>query len=86
MGINIITRSMVTMFVIGIIYITFMPVIYLVSQQGFILSGVTLDPRGQYIVDNAYTIYQASGIIYIAGCIVWMFNASDRKSVSHGYE
>ena len=86
MGINIISRSMISMFLIGIIYLAFMPYIHMVTQDDFILTDMELDPRGQFIVDNAYLIYQASGIIFIVGCIVWMFNASDRKSVSSGYE
>ena len=72
MGINIITRAMVTFFLIGVIYLMFMPVIYMVSQPGFIDPNMVIDSRGQMIIDNAYLIYQASGVIFIVGCIKWI--------------
>ena len=84
MGINIITRGIVTLFLIGVIFLGLMPTVHDLSTNDELWEEVT-DSRAVFLRDNAMTVYYISGIFSLFTTIVWMLNASQSKGASTVY-
>lgn len=75
MGINTIGKGLITLFLIGIIYLSLTPMISNLAQDE-ILFGGEIDPGTAFLKNNVMLIYYASGLIAFLVVIIWMFNAS----------
>ena len=78
MGINTITRGIVTLFLIGLIFLALMPYVYNLSVDEGLWGNVT-DSRALFLRDNAMLIFYVSGLLGFITTIIWMFNASSNK-------
>ena len=84
MGINIITRGIVTLFLIGVIFLGLMPTVHDLATNDQLWENVT-DSRAVFLRDNAMTVYYISGIFSLFTTIVWMLNASQSRGASTVY-
>jgi hypothetical protein len=78
MAINTIGKGLITLFLIGIIYLGIMPTVSNLAEDPSLWSGVT-DSRALFLRDNAMLIFYVSGFIAFISTIIWMFNASSSK-------
>lgn len=78
MGINVIMRGIITIFMIGIIFLGLMPTVYNLSVDDGMWGNVQ-DSRALFLRDNAMLIFYVSGLIGFFTTIVWMFNASSSR-------
>lgn len=78
MAINTIGKGLITLFLIGIIYLGIMPTVSNLAEDPSLWTGVT-DSRALFLRDNAMTIFYVSGFIAFISTIIWMFNASSSK-------
>ena len=78
MGINTISRGMVTIFLIAIIYLGFTPTVHNLAVDEHLWGNVT-DSRSLFLRDNAVLIFQVSGVLSFFMTIVWMLNAATSK-------
>ena len=84
MGINIITRGIVTLFLFGVIFLGLMPKVHDLATNDQLWDGVT-DSRAVFLRDDAMTVFYISGIFSMFTTIVWMLNASQSKGASTVY-
>ncbi len=75
MSINVIVRGMTALFVVGIIFFGLMPTIYKLTVDPQLWDGIS-DSRAIFLKDNALNIFYISGVIFMFGIIVWMFNGA----------
>ena len=78
MGINTIARGIITIFMIGIIFLGIMPTVYNLSVDDGMWGDVQ-DSRALFLRDNAMLIFYVSGLLGFFATIVWMFNASSSR-------
>ena len=78
MAINTIGKGIITIFLIGIVYLGIMPTISNLAEDPSLWSGVT-DSKALFLRDNALLIFYVSGFIAFLSVIIWMFNASSSK-------
>lgn len=78
MGINTILRGIITIFLIGVIFLGIMPTVYNLSvDEG--MWGTVQDSRALFLRDNAMLIFYVSGLIGFFATLVWMFSASSSR-------
>lgn len=78
MGVNTIGKGIITLFLIGIVYLGMMPTVSNLAEDDQLWGNVT-DSRALFVRDNAMIIYYVSGLIGFFTTIIWMFNASTAK-------
>ena len=78
MGVNTIGKGILTIFLIGIIYLGFMPTMSNLAEDPAMWEGVT-DSRALFLRDNAMLIFYVSGLLAFFATIVWILNASTSK-------
>lgn len=78
MGVNVIGKGIITLFLIGIVYLGMMPTVSTLAEDENLWYGVT-DSRALFLRDNAMLIFYVSGVIAFFTTIIWMFNASTSK-------
>jgi hypothetical protein len=83
MGINVIVRGMTSLFLNGVIFFALMPTIYKLNVDPQLWDGVT-DSRAIFLKDNALNIFYISGLIFMFGIIIWMFNGASNKGSAYG--
>jgi hypothetical protein len=83
MGINVIVRGMTSLFLIGIIFFGLMPTIYKLNVDPNLWDGIT-DSRAIFLKDNALNIFYISGLVFMFGIIIWMFNGASAKGSTFG--
>jgi len=81
MGINTITKGVIALFVIGIIYLSMTSTIVTLADDPT-LFGEDLNPSTLFLRDNVLMIYYSSGIFAFFVIIVWMFSASSARGAS----
>lgn len=84
MGINVIMRGIITIFMIGIIFLGLMPTVYNLSVDESMWGDVQ-DSRALFLRDNAMLIFYISGLIGFFATIAWMFNASSSRGAVSQY-
>lgn len=78
MGINTITKGIIALFLIGVIYLGIMPTMSNLAEDPNLWVGV-VDSRALFLKDNAMLIFYVSGFISFFSVIIWMFNASSSR-------
>lgn len=78
MGINTITKGIIALFLIGIIYLGVMPTVSNLAEDPNLWVGV-VDSRALFLKDNAMIIFYISGLLAFFSIILWIFNASSSK-------
>ncbi|MFB5597697.1 MAG: hypothetical protein ACE5RJ_01595 [Nitrosopumilaceae archaeon] len=78
MGINTITRGMITIFLIGIVYLAMMPTVSNLAEDPVLWEDVT-DSRALFLRDNAMLLFYIGGVMGLVFAIVWMLQASSSK-------
>lgn len=78
MGINVTGKGLITLFLIGIVYLGLMPTVSNLAEDPSLWTGVT-DSRALFLRDNAMLIFYVSGLIAFFATIIWMFQASASK-------
>jgi len=81
MGINTITKGIIALFLIGIIYLGIMPTVSNLADDPSLWIGV-VDSRALFLKDNAMLIFYVSGLLAFFSIIIWMFNASSAKGAT----
>ena len=84
MGVNVIGRGLVVMFLVGIVYLAFMPHIATLTTDESLWADVA-DSRAIALRDNALLLYYIAGILSFVVIVVWMFNASSSKGASSNF-
>ena len=84
MGVNVIGRGLVVMFLVGIVYLAFMPHIAELTTNEALWVEVA-DSRAIALRDNALLLYYVAGILAFVVVVVWMFNASSSKGASSNF-
>ncbi len=75
MGINVIVKGIIALFLIGIIYLGVMPTVTNLADDPSLFDG-EVSSNTLFLKDNALTIFYVSGLLAFFSIIVWMFNAS----------
>ena len=78
MGVNVIGKGIITLFLIGIIYLAFMPHVVELTQDESLWADVS-DSRALALRDNALLLYYVAGLLAFVTLVIWMFNASSSK-------
>ena len=81
MGINTITKGIIALFLIGVIYLGIMPTISNLAEDPSLWVGV-VDSRALFLKDNALLIFYVSGLLAFFSIITWMFNASSARGAT----
>jgi len=84
MGISTITKGIIALFLIGIIYLGIMPTVSNLAEDPSLWIGVT-DSRALFLKDNAMLIFYASGLLAFFSIIIWMFNASSARGATSNF-
>jgi len=84
MGINTITKGIIALFLIGIIYLGIMPTVSNLAEDPSLWIGV-VDSRALFLKDNALLIFYVSGFLAFFSIIIWMFNASSAKGATSNF-
>ncbi len=85
MGVNIIVRGVLGLFFTGLIFLAMMPEIYKFTHDESRWGDVE-DQRALNIRDIIWSMYLATGMIVLFSILIWMINASTRKTASTAYE
>ena len=85
MGVNTIIRGVLSIFFIGLIWLSMMPEMYKITHNDAMWSEVE-DPRALGVRDMSWNMYLGAGVIAMFSTFVWMINASTRKTASTTYE
>lgn len=84
MGINTTLRGVIALFLIGFVWLGFMPTMNnLVSDDS--IWGDVIDSKALFIRDNAMTLYYVAGIIALFATIIWMLNSAQSKGAASIY-
>lgn len=84
MGINTTLRGIIALFLIGFVWIGFMPQMNnLVNDDN--IWGDVVDSRALFIKDNAMNLYYIGGIIALFATIIWMFNSAQSRGAASIY-
>ncbi len=81
MGINTITKGIISLFLVGVIYLGMMPTMANLAEDPNLWVGV-IDSRALFLKDNGMLIFYVSGLIAFFSIIIWMFNASSAKGAT----
>lgn len=84
MGVNTIGKGIITIFLIGIVYLGIMPTVSNLAEDETLWTGVT-DSRAIFLRDNAMMIFYVSGLIAFFATIIWMFNASTARGATTNF-
>tara|TARA_Y100001936_G_scaffold225688_1_gene244385 strand:+ start:567 stop:818 length:252 start_codon:yes stop_codon:yes gene_type:complete len=77
MAINVIIRTMVAFFALGIVFIIFMPIIYTLAFDTEIWDGMPTDVLANR--DNLYSVFLLIPIFGIGGIVLWAYMAATRN-------
>ena len=77
MAVNIIIRTLIAFFALGIVFIMFMPIVYTLALDQTIWDDMPLDVLANR--DNLYSVFLLIPIFGIAGIVLWMYMASTRR-------
>ena len=77
MAVNIIIRTMVAFFALGIVFIIFMPIIYTLAFDTEIWDGMPTDVLANR--DNLYSVFLLIPIFGIGGIVLWAYMAATRN-------
>ncbi len=75
MGINVIVKGIISLFIIGIIYLSMTSTVENLANDPSLFDG-EISPATMFLRDNVMMIYYMSGIFTFFVIIVWIFNAS----------
>lgn len=78
MGINTVLRGIITIFLIGFVWLGMMPTMNGLATDDGMWGDVT-DSRSIFLKDNALNLYYIAGLIALFSTVVWMLNASSSK-------
>ncbi len=84
MGINTITKGIIALFLVGIIYLGMMPVVSNLAEDPNLWIDV-VDSRALFLKDNAMLIFYASGLLSFFIIIIWMFQASTARGATSNF-
>lgn len=78
MGINTTLRGIITVFLIGFVWLGMMPTMNsLVTDDG--MWGDVTDSRAIFLKENSMNLYYIGGLIALFSTIVWMLNSASSK-------
>ncbi len=77
MAVNIIIRTMVAFFALGIVFIIFMPIIYTLAFDTDIWDTMPTEVLANR--DNLYSVFLLIPIFGIGGIVLWAYMASTRN-------
>ena len=77
MAVNIIIRTLIAFFALGIVFIMFMPIVYTLAFDQAIWDDMPLDVLANR--DNLYSVFLLIPIFGISGIVLWMYMASTRR-------
>ncbi len=81
MGINVIVKGLIAMFLIGLIYLSLTSTIVNLANDPTLFGG-ELNDGTMFLKDNVLLIYYTAGLISFFSIIIWMFNASSASGVT----
>ena len=84
MGISTITKGVIALFLIGIIYLGIMPTVSNLAEDPTLWVGV-VDSRALFLKDNAMLIFYVSGLLAFFSIIIWIFNASSARGATSNF-
>ncbi|MBL7014798.1 MAG: hypothetical protein ISR79_00360 [Nitrosopumilus sp.] len=85
MGINTITKGIIALFIIGIIYLSMTSTIVNLADDPTLFGG-EMNEGTLFLRDNVLMIYYMSGIFTFFVIIVWMFSASSASGASSQFQ
>ena len=85
MGINTITKGIIALFIIGIIYLSMTSTIVNLADDPTLFGG-EMNEGTLFLRENVLMIYYMSGIFTFFVIIVWMFNASSASGASSQFQ
>ncbi len=78
MAVNIIIRTLLSLFAIGIVFMLFMPIVYELAYNNSMWSTMPTEVLANR--DNLYSIFLLVPLIGVGGVVLWSYMASTRKS------
>lgn len=78
MAVNIIIRTLLSLFAIGIVFMLFMPIVYEIAYNNSMWSTMPTEVLANR--DNLYSIFLLVPLIGVGGVVLWSYMASTRKS------
>lgn len=84
MSASIIGKGLIALFLIGVIYLSMIPVVSNLAEDETLFNNVS-DPNILFLRDNTLTIFYASGFLVFIVIIIWMFNAVTARGAVSAY-
>ena len=81
---QVIVKGVIALFIVGIIVVSFSPVIDNLANDSGLWGNVT-DGRALFIRDNTVTIFYVISFITFIMIIIWMWNAAQAKGAIGNY-
>jgi len=78
LAVNIIIRTLLSLFAIGIVFMLFMPIVYELAYNNSMWSTMPSEVLANR--DNLYSIFLLVPLIGVGGVVLWSYMASTRKS------
>jgi hypothetical protein len=78
LAVNIIIRTLLSLFAIGIVFMLFMPIVYEIAYNNSMWSTMPTEVLANR--DNLYSIFLLVPLIGVGGVVLWSYMASTRKS------
>lgn len=78
MAVNIIIRTLISLFAIGIVFMLFMPIVYELAYNNTMWNTMPSEVLANR--DNLYSIFLLLPLIGVGGVVLWSYMASTRKS------
>jgi len=78
LAVNIIIRTMISLFAVGIVMMLFMPIVYELAYNIDAWNGMPTELLANR--DNLYSIFLMIPLFAIGGIVLWAYMASTRKS------
>jgi hypothetical protein len=78
LAVNIIIRTLLSLFAIGIVFMLFMPIVYELAYNNSMWSTMPTEVLANR--DNLYSIFLLVPLIGVGGVVLWSYMASTRKS------
>jgi len=78
LAVNIIIRTLLSLFAIGIVFMLFMPIVYELAYNNSMWSSMPTEVLANR--DNLYSIFLLVPLIGVGGVVLWSYMASTRKS------
>jgi len=77
MAVNIIIRTLVAVFALGIVFIIFMPIIYTLAFETEVWDTMPTEVLANR--DNLYSVFLLIPVFGIGGIVLWAYMASTRN-------